>query len=315
MNYKDLNPKLAGIYIITNTVNNKSYVGQSVSLRSRIKDHFRNMKNQKLDLPLYRATAKYGIHNFKIDILESFIPDNLTDEELIRKLDELEIKYIAEYNTYLDGYNCTKGGDYGVLGLKMTEAQRNKVSANTKKLVSSGVLGKRVFLYNCKERYYIYAWTIKDASNITKVSKGVISKLCNNKLKISSNFIAAFSSRELESKKNNYLEDIKKYYESNNRGKFTKGTGNKNWFKGMVSLNKGKKMSSVQKEKIRNTLSKNYIYQYDNNKLLNIFNTTEEAARTVNGKACTIRCACNGKQKTAYGYIWKYRSKEEITKE
>ena len=311
MNYKDLNPKSAGIYIITNQVNGKSYIGQSISLRSKIKDHFRNMKNQKLDLPLYRAASKYGIHNFKIDILESFIPENITNEELIKKLDELEIKYIAKYNTYLDGYNCTKGGDYGVLGLKMTEAQRNKVSANTKKLVSSGILGKRVFLYNCKERYYIYAWTMKDASNITKVSRGVLSKLCNNKLKISSNFIAAFSSEELEFKKNNYSEDIKKYYKSHNHGRFTKDTGNKNWFKGMISLNKGKKMSSIQKEKIRNSLSKNYIYQYDtDNILLNIFNTTEDAARFVNGKACTIRCACNGKQKTAYGYIWKYKCKD-----
>lgn len=69
-------------------------------------------------------------------------------------------------------------------------------------------------------------------------------------------------------------------------------------------------MSSAQKEKIRNTLSKNYIYRYDgNDKLLNVFNTTNEAAQTVNGKACTIRCACNGKQKTAYGYVWKYHSK------
>lgn len=310
MNYKDLNPKLAGIYIITNQINGKSYIGQSISLRSRIKDHFRNMKNQKLDLPLYRAAAKYGIHNFKIDILESFIPNDISNKDLIEKLNKLEIEYIAKYNTYLNGYNCTKGGDYGVLGLKMTDTQRKKVSENTKKLISSGIIGKRVFLYNYKEKYYIYAWTIKDASNITKVSKGVISKLCNNKLKIASNFIAAFTSQELEYKKNSYTEDIKKYCNSPNRSRFVKRTGNKNWFKGMVSLNKGKKMSVTQKEKIRNTLSKNYIQQYNtDNILLNVFNTAEEAARFVKGKACTIRCACNGKQKTAYGYIWKYKRK------
>lgn len=199
MNYKDLNPKLAGIYIITNQVNGKSYIGQSVSLRSRIKDHFRNMKNQKLDLPLYRAAAKYGIHNFKIDILESFIPDNTSNEVLIERLNKLEVEYISKYDTYLNGYNCTKGGDYGVLGLKMTEEQRNKVSINTKKLISSGIIGKRVYMYNFKEKYYIYAWTIKDAANITKLSRANISRLCNHTYikPYCSNFIAAYSIEEL----------------------------------------------------------------------------------------------------------------------
>lgn len=313
MNYKDLNPKLAGIYIITNTVNNKSYIGQSVSLRSRIKDHFRNMKNQKIDLPLYRAAAKYGIHNFKIDILESFIPENISNEELIKKLDDLEIKYIAQYDTYQNGYNCTKGGDYGVLGLKMTDAQRKRVSEASKNNVAKGIIGKRVYMYNFKEKYYIYAWTIKDAHNITKVGRSTISKLCNNKYKFASNFLASFSLEDLNLKIENLpilLQNNR--IQKNNRiqGKFTKGNGNKNWFKGMTSLNKGKKMSQEQKEKISHSLSKNYIYQYNNlGKLINIFETIRDAAIYMNGNKDTIRCACNGKQKTAYGYIWKYISK------
>ena len=95
MTYRDIDPKLAGIYIIKNNLNGKCYIGQSVKIRSRIKDHMRNAKNGKLDLPIYRAINKYGFHNFTIDILESFIPDDsLTSEDLIKKLDDLEIKYI-----------------------------------------------------------------------------------------------------------------------------------------------------------------------------------------------------------------------------
>ena len=98
MSYRDIDPKLAGIYIFKNNINSKCYVGQGVSLRKRIKHHFSNMKTKRYDLPLYRAIEKYGIHNFTIDILESFIPDDsLTSEDLIKKLDDLEIKYIDLY--------------------------------------------------------------------------------------------------------------------------------------------------------------------------------------------------------------------------
>ena len=216
MTYRDIDPKLAGIYIIKNNVNGKCYIGQSVKLRSRLKDHMRNAKNGKLDLPIYRAINKYGFHNFTVDILESFIPDpNISNLELIQTLDKLEIEYIEKYNAYTEGYNCTKGGDFGVLGLKMTEEQKKKVSENTKKLVANGTFGKRVHLYNFIDRYYIYAWTIKDAATITGLSRANIGRLCNNNYihPFCNNFIAAYTKEELEDKKSNiplWLEEYEK---------------------------------------------------------------------------------------------------------
>lgn len=44
MTYRDIDPKLAGIYIIKNNLNGKCYIGQSIKIRSRIKDHMRNAK-------------------------------------------------------------------------------------------------------------------------------------------------------------------------------------------------------------------------------------------------------------------------------
>ena len=151
MTYRDIDPKLAGIYIIKNNVNGKCYIGQSVKLRSRLKDHMRNAKNGKLDLPIYRAINKYGFHNFTVDILESFIPDpNISNLELIQTLDKLEIEYIEKYNAYTEGYNCTKGGDFGVLGLKMTEEQKKKVSDSSKKQAIKSY--KPIYLYSIKEK-------------------------------------------------------------------------------------------------------------------------------------------------------------------
>lgn len=310
MTYRDIDPKLAGIYIFKNNINGKCYVGQGVSLRKRLKQHLNNVRTHKYDLPIYKAIYKYGFHNFTVDILESFIPENISNEELIKKLDKLEIKYIEEYDSYNNGYNCTKGGDYGVLGLKMTEEQKKNISKAVRENIAKGLIGKRVYMYNFKEKYYIYAWTIRDASNITNLGTSTISRLCNNKCKFSSNFLASFSLEDLNLKKEN-LPAILLQNDNRCKGRFTKGHGNKNWFKGMVSLNKGKKMSEEQKEKLRHSLSKNYILQYNlAGKLLNTFETVRDAATYVKGNRDTIRCACNGKQKTAYGYVWKYKAKQ-----
>ena len=314
MTYRNIDPKLAGIYIIKNNLNGKCYIGQSVKIRSRIKDHMRNAKNGKLDLPIYRAINKYGFHNFTIDILESFIPDaDMTNTDLIKQLDQLEIKYIEEYNAYTDGYNCTKGGDFGVLGLKMTEEQKRKVSENSKKLVASGVFGKRVYLYNFVEKYYIYAWTIKDAASITKLSRSNIGRLCNNTYihPFCNNFIAASTKEELEDKKSKIPEWLEEYeknkatlVERHRNGKVY--FGNSNWIKGMVSPNKGKKMSEEQKEKLRISSTKYLVYQYT---LDNILVATHmgmcNAAKSVNTDYKSIQRACNGRAKTCKGYIWK----------
>lgn len=312
--YRDIDPKLAGIYIIKNNLNGKCYIGQSVKIRSRIKDHMRNAKNGKLDLPIYRAINKYGFHNFTIDILESFIPDaDMTNTDLIKQLDQLEIKYIEEYNAYTDGYNCTKGGDFGVLGLKMTEEQKKKVSENSKKLVASGVFGKRVHLYNFVEKYYIYAWTIKDAASITKLSRSNIGRLCNNTYihPFCNNFIAAYTKEELEDKKSKIPEWLEEYeknkatlVERHRNGKVY--FGNSNWIRGMVSLNKGKKMSEEQKEKLRIASTKYLVYQYTlDNILVATYIGMHNAAKSVNTDYKSIQSACNGRAKTCKGYIWK----------
>lgn len=121
--------KLSGIYAYRNKINNKYYIGQAVCLRIRLRQHLSRCRNNyDPNIALHRAWKKYGLGNFELIILESFDSD-LEKELLIRKLDELERYYIEKYNSYGDtGYNCTKGGDYGVLGLKHTEETKSKLS-------------------------------------------------------------------------------------------------------------------------------------------------------------------------------------------
>lgn len=91
------------IYKITNTINNKSYIGKTEKSKplNRFKEHIQDSKRDyKNKRPLYEAFKKYGHENFKFEILEE------TDNP-----NEREVYYISFYNTYKEGYNATLGGD------------------------------------------------------------------------------------------------------------------------------------------------------------------------------------------------------------
>ena len=89
-----------GIYKITNKINGHSYIGQSVDIERRWRQHI-NFPKENSKYPLYQAFRKYGIENFIFEIVE------LCSQE---KLNEREIYFIAKYNSYKQGYNQTSGG-------------------------------------------------------------------------------------------------------------------------------------------------------------------------------------------------------------
>lgn len=95
------------IYCYTNLINNKKYIGQTNNFKRRSKQHredsFMNYNEARYRQPIHQAIRKYGIENFKIEILEENIP---TD-----KIDKKEQYYIKKYNTIApNGYNLTEGG-------------------------------------------------------------------------------------------------------------------------------------------------------------------------------------------------------------
>jgi group I intron endonuclease len=102
---------MIGIYIITNKINNKCYIGQSEDIKKRWREHKRHFKLKKNNnIVLYKAFRKYGLKNFKFDVIK---------ECTIDELSELEIFYIQKYNSciYLEnsnGYNMTFGGEDNV---------------------------------------------------------------------------------------------------------------------------------------------------------------------------------------------------------
>lgn len=96
------------IYKLTNKLNNKVYIGQTLKdLNKRLLAHKNspNFKHTK-DYPIARAIKKYGWDNFDkelIDIASS-----------VEELNQKELGYIQKYNSLIEGgwgYNVKGGGD------------------------------------------------------------------------------------------------------------------------------------------------------------------------------------------------------------
>lgn len=96
---------MIGIYKITNNVNHKTYIGQSVEVEERIKEHKRipfRENRPTYNYPLYKEMREYGLENFSFEPLKECKKEDLN---------RLELYYVELYNSFLNGYNQTPGGD------------------------------------------------------------------------------------------------------------------------------------------------------------------------------------------------------------
>lgn len=166
-------PNLPGIYLITNNINNKVYVGQSITLRKRLIQHYNLYSNPRVSKKaLYQAINKYGIENFSVSILE-YIECNEITEQVFKILNKWEIYYIAKYNSFGDGgYNETKGGE-AILGCNLSKKIAEKISKALKKRFKEHPedydrFRKKVYGYNYKEKYFIEANSRSELSKLLK---------------------------------------------------------------------------------------------------------------------------------------------------
>ena len=101
---------MTGIYKITCIPINKSYIGQSVSIKRRWSAHKTALKhNIHNNYKLQEAYNLYGENSFSFEILE-LCP--------AKTLNEKEKEYIKKYNTYYEGFNLTEGGELCLIGEK-----------------------------------------------------------------------------------------------------------------------------------------------------------------------------------------------------
>ena len=108
--------------MFTNIINNKKYVGQAEDVNARYKQHIKDSKYR--DYVFYRALRKYGIENFKFEVLEENIDIDIVNDR--------EVYWINKMNSKLpNGYNMTDGGE-GTHGYKHTD-EAKEIMRNKKK--------------------------------------------------------------------------------------------------------------------------------------------------------------------------------------
>ena len=124
------------IYLITNTINGKQYVGQTrAGLNHRWQEHCHAAYRGSTQY-ICKAIFKYGKESFIQEVLEDLKDAN--DDYINQR----EIYWITEKETYTKGYNMTTGGG-GKSGYNLSEETRNKIrSANLGKTYSSETIEK-----------------------------------------------------------------------------------------------------------------------------------------------------------------------------
>ena len=146
------------VYLITNKINNKKYVGITTKkLQRRFNKHVRENEYQLGD-----AIKKYGSENFTIKLIEK-LPLNI--------LGTREQYWIKHYNTFKgDGYNATKGG-CGLKGMKHTAETKQKIS----KTQTGNYVGKNnpmygVHLYGEKNGMYNKKHSKETKEKLSKIA-------------------------------------------------------------------------------------------------------------------------------------------------
>lgn len=332
---------ITGIYKITNNINGKVYIGQSVDIKRRWKEHKKEAfykKSHCFDYPLYRAIRKYGIENFKFEILEECPQD---------MLNELEIFYINEYKaTGENGYNQNDGGHDGSCNCKLTETdvvtiiQRLKTTLDNTKIIAKdfNVGFTTIRNINVGEAYYQEKIDYPIRPNIAQLVKsetkqGYINKtqkvhrcitcgaevwkegtLCVDCYRLSSRKVERPEPLELARlvKENGFVQTAKLFGITDNAmKKWCDGYGIPRHKDALVAwYNEQKGIVDIPKPIREKKFKKNRpVKQIDiiTGEILNIFANQTEAFKYLSKKENShIAEVCKGKRKSAHGFYWEW---------
>lgn len=129
------------VYMATNKINGKRYVGQTVfNLNKRKSNHIAASKFGKDSMYFHSALRKYDPENFEWEVLDS--------ARNIDELNKLEIFLIKLFKTFGEGYNLTEGGKNYTASTetkkRMSKAQKGRiVSEETRHKISETLTGVR----------------------------------------------------------------------------------------------------------------------------------------------------------------------------
>lgn len=283
------------IYKITNKINNKVYIGQTIhSFDKRYYgDIYKNTHNDHLK----RAIEKYGVENFEID-KEIFVA--YSKELLDAK--EQELIELYKSNDKNHGYNYLSGGHNGKhndesrlkIGLKQKGELNHmfgkfgKENPKYSRIDSNcSYCGKEIAILKCNikrsERHYCSVeCKNKNRKNVMKRTNSKVDVKCSNCNSIFQKFPS-----QIKEKKYLYCskECLKEHYKV-----ISKGENNPNF-------NNGNKVKGG-----KNGRAKKVICLETNE----IFECARDAENKYSISRGLVAACCRGEQKTSKGLSWKY---------
>lgn len=171
------------IYKIENMINHKVYIGQTSQERG-FKDRYcrkgqgiervynsylyEQKHNRYYNIHLFRAIEKYGF--------DAFVVDEIFDVALTEcELNEKEMFYIKQFDSFYNGYNSTLGGE-GMSGYQPPTGKNHKQSVRVCQIDPSGEL--------------IKVWdSFGDIYRELGLGKGAISNVCTGRKETSGGFV------------------------------------------------------------------------------------------------------------------------------
>lgn len=176
------------IYRITNTINGKSYIGESkqLDIKKRWSNHIKSLETKNGSTALIGAFEKYGIENFKFEvIIICFDDDRLF----------YEVEYMKKFNTLVpNGYNISEG--------------RLKLDNFNSKSFNEFLNKKKTQAIVFKEKVKNYSVSIREKmENSEKWQKALAEKRCGNNN----------NRKHTEEGKQKISESVKSYFRNNGK--------------------------------------------------------------------------------------------------
>ena len=282
-----------GIYKFENLKNGKVYIGQSINIEQRYKQHKTNCNQiDRNKSKFYQALNEFGIDNFSFEILEICSQNELNDKE---------IYWINYYNSVECGYNTLTGGSYGYI------VERQPIYDAWDKGLSIQEIAEQLNVCKTTVRNTLHSYENYSVEESHKrggnlAYETALKNNTHNSLMIS-NKVYQY---DLDG---NFINEYKSVYEAarctgtqeSSIRKVISGerqTANSFiWFNQKQSQVSPRKSGGKSKSVCQIDLQGKYLKTYK---------SLSEAAKAVNGDHSLIGKVCRGIKKTAYGYKWLY---------
>lgn len=286
------------IYVRPNLINGKKYVGQATNLKKRQND-WKCLSQPYAGPAINAARAKYGIDAFDFEILKE-----CDDKEL----DYWEKYYIKELNTKAPyGYNLTDGGE-GMTGYTHSEETIKKIS-EIQKGKNNSFYGK----HHSEEQKKKISEANKGKTPWNKGKTNIFSEETKKKMSDAqkgekNNMYGKNHTDEAKKKMSDAKKGEKSYIYGKHLSEETKNKISKAK-KGKHHSEEIKKKMSEAKKGIPNIKLSKPVLQIDmiTNEIIAEFPSIREIERQFGFLHSNISKCCNGKQKSAYGFKWKYK--------